>query len=709
MTNTRLGLQHLFFLLPLALLGQPRYTIQTVAGTGKLSLPPDGVTSSELRLVQPTAVSSDGAGSLYILDLYLQAVLKIGPDGVVTRFAGTGEDGFSGDNGPATEARFRNPTAILATASGDLYVSDASNGRIRKVAADGTITTIAGSGALARSGDGGPAKSAAIGNPRGLVLDSEGNLYFSDTFNHVVRRISAYDQVITTVAGNGQLGFAGDNGPATSARLQTPLGLAIDAAGNLFIADSQNHRIRRVDAASGVITTFAGSGQTGFSGDNGPAINAWLFAPSDVLIDPDTQNLLIADTSNGRVRRVAASTGLITTIAGGGTNGSTDEGPAIRASLGALNGLTIDGDHKLITAETSNKRLRSIHLESGTIRLAAGIPWTESPGDGLPATDGGILLVPVGVGVDANGQVFVADQLDHRIRVIDPASGAITTLAGNGTATSTGDGGAAVSAGVAQPSGIAVDSLGHVYVSTPTRIRRIRPLAEGGGITTYAGSATTGFAGDEGPANAARISFPQGMAFDAEDNLYIADTSNHRIRKVIRATGVITTVAGNGTAAFAGDNGPALRASLSSPRGIAVDTSGNLYIADSNNHRVRKVDATTGVITTIAGTGVLGAGPDGVAATESRLNTPVGIVLDAAGNILIGHGGSGQVRRVNGATGVISTIAGTPTLGFLGDGGPANQARLNFPAQMVMGSDGRVYLADRMNYRVRVLIPEPEE
>lgn len=708
MTNIGIGLRHLSLLLPLALLGQTRYNIQTIAGTGKLPVPPDGITSSELRLVQPTAVSSDGAGSLYILDLYLQAVLKIGPDGVVTRFAGTGEDGFSGDDGPATEARFRNPTAILATPSGELYVSDSSNGRIRKVAADGTITTIAGTGALARSGDGGPAKSAAIGNPRGLVLDSEGNLYFSDSFNHVVRRIAAADQVITTVAGSGQLGFAGDGGAATSARLQTPLGLAIDATGNLFIADSQNQRIRRVDAATGVITTFAGSGQTGFNGDNGPAANAWLFAPSDVLIDPDTQDLYIADTSNGRLRKVGAGAGVITTIAGGGPNGSTDEGPAIRASLGALNGLTMDGNHNLITAEVSNKRLRSIHIESGTIRLIAGIPWTESPGDGLPAADGGILLVPVGVGVDASGQVFIADQLDHRVRAVDPATGVISTLAGNGTPTSAGDGGAAVAAGVAQPSGIAVDSLGHVYVSTPTRIRRIRPLAEGGGITTYAGSATTGFAGDEGPANAARISFPQGMAFDAEDNLYIADTSNHRIRKISRSTGIITTIAGNGTAAFAGDNGPALRASLSSPRGVAVDTSGNVYIADSNNHRIRKVDITTGIITTIAGAGVLGAGPDAVAATESRLNTPVGIVVDASGNILIGHGGSGQIRRIDGETGIISTIAGTATLGFLGDGGPAIQARLNFPAQLVVGADGRIYLADRMNYRVRVLTAEED-
>lgn len=677
-----------------------QYTIQTVAGAGKLPVPGEGISATALRLVQPAAMSADGAGTVFILDNYFQAVLRVDRDGSVTRFAGIGEDGFSGDEGPAWEARLRNPGGVLATPSGELYIADSSNGRVRKVNAEGIITTFAGGGPLARSGDGGPAVSAGIGNPYGLAVDDQGNLYFSDTFNHVVRKVSAADGTIITVAGSGVLGFSGDNGPATEARLQRPLGIAVDRSGNLYIADSQNNRIRRVAAATGIITTIAGMSQAGFNGDNGPAVNAILNAPAGVAV-ADDGSVYIADTSNGRIRQIR--NGTITTIAGGGGNTSVDPVAAIRASLGAVNSVALDGQGNLLIAETGFKRLRTLRLEDGMLQLFAGAAWVDSPGDGAEATSG-ILLSPVGVAVGADGTMFIADQLDHRVRAVDP-SGVISTYAGNGGLTNSGDGEAAISVPVGQPSGLAIDSLGYFYVSTPSRIRRIAPLADGGGITTYAGGPTTGFGGDEGPAVSARVFFPQGLAFDGEDNLYIADTSNHRIRKVIRSTGVIVTIAGTGTAGFSGDDGPAIRANLSSPRGVAVDRDGNVYIADSSNNRVRKVD-TSGIITTIAGTGVVGASPDGTIATEARINTPVGILFDLAGNLLIGHGGSGRVQRILAENGTVESIAGRNAIGFSGDGGAANDALLNFPSQLAITPDGKIYLADRLNFRVRVLVPE---
>jgi trimeric autotransporter adhesin len=682
-----------------------QYNIQTIAGAGKLPVPGDGISAiSELRLVQPTAIGSDRAGTVYIVDPYFQAILRVAPDGSVTRLAGTGEDGFSGDGGPATEARFRNPSAVLGTASGDVYVSDASNGRIRRIDADGNISTFAGTGALARAGDGGPAANAAIGNPNGMALDSSGNFYFSDPFNHVVRRIDGQTGIITTVAGSGTVGFSGDNGPATSARLQRPLGITLDASGNLFIADSANNRIRRVDAASGIITTVAGTSQTGFSGDNGPAVNAWLFAPNDVKSDPSGNgDLYIADGSNGRIRRIR--NGVITTVAGGGATAAvTPPLLGTRAALGAVSGLVFLDEGNLVTAETGAKRLRALQVSDGELRLFAGQAWEEAPGDGLPGTSGS-LLAPMGVAVDSStGSVFIADLLDHRVRVLD-SEGIIRTYAGNGTLAATTDGGSATGTSVSQPQGLAIDSLGHLYISTPSRIRRVTPLSEGGGITTYAGTSTVGFGGDEGPAIAARVNFPQCLVFDADDNLYFADTTNHRVRKVIRATGVIVTVAGNGTNGYSGDDGPAVEASLSSPRGVALDAEGNLYISDSLNHRVRKVEAATGIIRTIAGTGVLGAGPNDVPALESRLNTPAGIAFDPQGNLVVAHGGSGQIRKIAMDTGIISTIAGVPAPSYGGDGGPATAAGLNFPSQIAITPDGRIFVADRMNARVRLLTP----
>jgi sugar lactone lactonase YvrE len=677
-----------------------QYTIQTVAGAGKLPVPGEGISATAVRLVQPAAISSDGAGTAFIVDNYFQAVLRVDRDGSVLRYVGTGEDGFSGDDGPAWEARLRNPAGVLATPSGELYIADASNGRVRKVDAAGIITTFAGGGPLARSGDGGPALSAGIGNPNTLAMDAQGNLYFSDTFNHIVRKVSAADGTISTVAGSAVLGFAGDNGPATEARLQRPTGIAVDRAGNLYIADTQNNRIRRVAAATGIITTIAGSSQAGFNGDNGPAVNAILNAPTSVAVAADG-TIYLADTSNGRVRQIR--NGTITTVAGGGGNTSVEPVAATRASLGAVNALTLDGLGNLLIAESGFKRLRTMSLEDGMLRLFAGAAWVDSPGDGAEATSA-ILVSPVGVAVGGDGTVFIADQIDHRVRAVDP-NGVISTYAGNGNLTNSGDGEAAISVPVGQPSGLAIDSLGYLYVSTPSRIRRVAPLSDGGGITTYAGGATTGFGGDEGPAVSARLFFPQGLAFDAEDNLYIADTTNHRIRKVIRSTGVIVTVAGTGTAGFSGDDGPAIRATLSSPRGVAVDRDGNVYIADSSNNRIRKVD-TSGIITTIVGTGVVGFSPDGTAAAETRINTPIGILFDLSGNLVFSHGGSGRIQRIRVDTGTVENIAGRAAIGFSGDGGAASDALLNFPNQLAITPDGKIFVADRLNYRVRVLTPE---
>ena len=339
--------------------------------------------------------------------------------------------------------------------------------------------------------------------------------------------------VITTVAGTSVGGFNGDGRPGTSASLYFPTGVAVDHSGNLFIADSSNNKIRRLAADTGIITTVAGNGWRGFSGDGGPAISAKLNGPMGVAVD-GSGNLFIADTENTRIRKVDAGTGIITTVAGDGKLiFFQDKGPATSVSL---------------------------HF-------------------------------PYGVVVDSSGNLFISDPHLNRIQLLDATMGIITTVAGN----------------------------------------RVQ-----------------GFSGDGGPATSARLSFPMGLAVDGGGNVLIADTGNNRVRRLAADTGIITTVAGNGTAVFSGDGGPATNASFAKPSGVVVDSGGNLFIADSSNNRIRRIAADTGIITTVAGNGIFGFSGDGGLATSASFAYPKGIALDANGNLFIVDRSNSRIRKVNG-------------------------------------------------------------
>ena len=343
--------------------------------------------------------------------------------------------------------------------------------------------------------------------------------------------VGANTTIITTFAGSLG-GFSGDEGPATSARMQRPFGVALDGGGNLLIADSYNNRIRRVDAGTGIITTVAGNGSWGFSGDGGPATSARLFVPQDIAVDSGG-DMFIADSNTNRVRRVAAGTGVITTVAGNGSTGfSGDGGPATSARLTFPSGVAVDtvGGHLLIS-DSSNNRIRRVDAGTGVITTVAGTGVAGFSGDEGPGTSARVQY-PQGIAVDADGHLFIADHTNCRIRRVAAGTGVITTVAGNGMQGFSGDGGPATSAQLAFPNGVAVDNVGgHLFIADYSN-HRIRRVAAGTGvITTVAGTGVSGFSGNGGPGTSAGLSFPSG-AVVAGGNLLIADTYNNRIRRL---------------------------------------------------------------------------------------------------------------------------------------------------------------------------------
>ena len=338
--------------------------------------------------------------------------------GVITTLVGTGVAGFSGDGGPATSAAVNQPHFVMVDGSNNLLIADTTNHRVRRVAAGtGIVTTLAGTGLAGFGGDDGPATSGMLFYPHGLALDASGNLLISDNGNHRIRRVAAGTGVITTLVGNGFARFGGDGGPATSANLQNPVSQTFDSSGNLLIADQYNHRIRRVAAGTGIITTLAGTGFADYGGDGGPATSAALRFPYGLAMDGGG-NLLIADRVNHRIRRVSLDTGLISTVAGTGTSGfSGDGGPATSASLDGLHTVIVDDSGDMLIADTGNQRIRRVAAGSSIISTLAGTGLRNYGGDGGPATSASF-DIPIGLALDASGNLLIADHHNHRIRVV---------------------------------------------------------------------------------------------------------------------------------------------------------------------------------------------------------------------------------------------------------------------------------------------------
>lgn len=560
---------------------------------------------------------------------------------------------------PFSSVNARGNTTVL-DAAGNLYFT--SRNAVFRLGSTGILTLVAGSPGGGPPGDGGPATSAHLYQPSGLAVDSAGNLYIADCGHSLVRKVTPAG-IISTVAGN----------------LVEPRAVAVDSAGNLYVSELSD-RVSKV-APDGTILTVAGNGQWGYSGDGGPATAAKLGIPAGLAVD-SAGNLYIADFNNGRIRKVDG-TGTISTVA----RSRGPQGPWAVA---------VDSAGNLYIAESGDNLVTKVTPDGATSIIVGGGPEYGYNGDGGPAS-AARLNIPVGVAVDSTGNVYFADSGNYRIRKV-AADGIISTVAGTGDAAYLGDGGPATAAQLSGPRGVGTDWAGNAYIADGNRIRKVTP---NGTITTFAGTGVPGYAGDGGPAANAQIG-PGDVAVDSAGSVYF--TEANRIRKVA-PDGIISTVAGTGARGYSGDGGPATKAQLNYPGRLALDSSGNLYLADTGNYRVRKV-APDGTISTVAGNGTLGHAGDGGPATDAQTRSS-GIALDLAGNLYISDDVNNCIRKVD-VNGTISTVAGncggSGGVPPSGDGGQATSAVLALVAGMVVDSGGSLYFGDLG--RVRKVAPE---
>lgn len=665
----------------------------------------------------------------------------------ISTYAGGGPN-----NLPATQANLAGPAGLAQDSAGNTYVVDGRNYRVFKIGSSGTLTVVAGNGLRANTigeGDGGPAIAAELFAPQAIAVDAAGNIFITD--NDRVREIKAADGSILTYAGGGTAG-RGDGGAANQAALLSPVALAVDSSGNLYIGDTSDRRVRRVDAQTLTITTVAGGG-VGAT----PAQQTSLPGIQALAVD-GADNLYIADVVLAEVLRMSPDTGAIATVAGSTTGAPLTTG-GVPASSVALDvyGLAVDGSGNMFainitSANTDNSWYSLIEVnDSGMVSILAGIgsggALVAPPNDfGGPAKDAS--MEPTSIVVQSNGTLLVSDANYHYIYTI--AGGIINGFAGNGTETFAGDSAPATNATLLSPiypnsyPGITSDASGNLFFADNrnNRVREIR--ASDGTIVTVAGNGSNGNNGDGNLVTQAEVGSPTAVAVDASGDLFIAQSD--RIREVSAATGKIQTVAGGGTNSSEG--APALQASIT-PYAVAVDGAGDIFFSDGHEE-VHEVSAATGDVTTYAGGGTDSG--DGGPATAASLQKPEGITLDAAGNLYIAEYGEhdnnadnpGAIREVVAKTGVIETVASgvgnpaavtldaagnmfiadasgdriwvvpvattTPELlagtgaqpgDFSGDLGPALDAQLDSPTGLALDNEGSLQVEDSGSLRVR--------
>jgi hypothetical protein len=724
--------------------------ITTVAGNGPNGIP---AVNADVSVVQHLAY--DRQGNLYFTSTGQNRLYKIDRFGTITVVAGNGMPGYSGDGGPAASAEILGwGVAVDNAIPANVYLADSFNCLVRKIdQSTGIISTVAGlvnypaGGApypsCGFSGDGGPANQAQLNYVAGLALDPRNDdLYIAEYQNGLVRKVAGGTATgtITTVAGGGGTdgpaqceGSApyGDGAPATQAYLCFPQGLALDTTvspANLFITEGSfgaRCTVREVVGSSRNIYLVAGSYNNCAYLDNVPATQGLINNPQQIQVSVKgaTSTLVFADWGNALIRQFTLTysghvpqPGIIKPIAGNGVSGYCgDNIPASEACLSSPTGVIYDAFGNLFIGEFGNNRVREVARETGNINTVAGwgfdgntiTTYSDPANLGKVPASGLSLNMPRSVtAIPGSSQVFIGGGPTPAVYEFDTVTGHAKTFAGNGIPGFAGDGAPANGAGTElnYPVGEAIDSRGNIYIADNNcAIREVSPYT--GDITTITGGSEgqlngCGYSGDNGPATAAQINGLGAIAIDSHDNLYFSEFYTCDVRKVVLATGVITTVAGTHICGFNGDYGAATNTQINGPGAVAVDDENHLYISDAFNQRIRKVNLIGGTLETIAGNGIAGYSGDGIAINNSLFD-PNQITSDRSGNVFIADQNNNLLRWVDPA-GQIVSFAGIPGVyGYSGDGGAATAAALNVPTGITQESSGNFYVSDMFNNVIR--------
>ena len=637
----------------------------------------------------------------------------------VFTFAGSGVSGHGDAAGE--EAVFYGPSGIALDATGNLYVSDYYNNVLRKITSAGVVSTLAGSGMpgyVDATGTAAQFRLQVSGASRaGVAVDGAGNVYVADTGNNVIRKVTSAGAV-TTLAGSGVSGYT--NATGTAAKFSAPLDVAVDSSGNVYVADSNFSVIRKITAA-GVVTTLAGSGSPGYVDATGTS--AAFFTPYSVAVDA-SGNVYVADLLNSMVRMITPA-GVVSTLAGmSGLNFA--DGPATTAKFYDLSGVAVDAAGNVYVADWGNRRVRKVSAQPYTYTVGGHVAGLSSGkslvlqnngGDNLTVSANGVFAFAASLTTATAYNVTILTQPAGQSCTVTNGAGsftvgsvftvkincaAVSTLAGLGTAGYADGTGAAAQFRLAtlltvDNTGVAVDTAGNVYVAD-TFNHRIRKITSAGVVTTLAGSGTAGYTNATG--TAAQFNYPRGIAVDGAGNVYVGDTANHVIRK-ITAAGVVTTLAGSGTAG--NTNGTGAAAQFNLPRGVAVDASGNVYVADENNHVIRKITS-AGVVTTLAGQ--FSGYQNSAVATTARFYSPYDVAVDTAGNVYVADYGNEAIRKITPA-GAVTTLAGSQegfqNVGYIDSTGTGVLFRA--PVGVAVDAAGVLYVADHNNNVIRTISP----
>lgn len=678
-------------------------------------------TGVEAAFDNPSGMAIDASNNLYVADVYNHTIRKIAPGGVVTTLAGAGISGYVDATG--TAARFQldivseNFIGVAVDTSGNVYVADTGNQAIRKITPGGVVTTLAGgNGAGYQDGAGSVAQFSA---PQGLGVDALGNVYVVDTGNRRIRKITP-DGTVSTFAGSGDWGTT--DGVGTAASFHYPKGLAVDANGNLYVAEYSYNKIRKI-TPDAVVSTFAGSSSSGKKDATGT--DATFNNPYGMAVDT-AGNVYVADQGNSLVR-VITPAGVVSTLAGGVNSLSFADGPAVDAQFYNLIGIAVDTDGNVYLGDMGNDRIRKV----------AAAPYTYTVGGFMVGLGSGSNLTLQNAGIDS--LTVTADGLFHfgtslttatgySVSVATPPSGqscsvtngsgsftsgdvwnigvncaAVSTLAGSGSSGYVDGAGVTAqfrlnSALTTDKNGVAVDGSGNVYVAD-TFNHVIRKITPGGDVSTLAGSGVAGLA--DGTGAAAQFNRPRGVTVDGSGNLYVADTANNCIRKITPA-GVVTTIFGSTTGLSGDVDANGVNARFYLPSDVELDSAGNLYVADEGNVKIRKITQ-VGDVTTLAGNYY---GYTNGTGTGASFSEPYAVTVDAAGNVYVADAGNNAIRKVTPA-GVVTTFAGIhapySNSGFAD--GPGTVARFRAPTGIDIDSSGTLYVADYNNNAIRIISP----